>query len=139
MLYTVGDFDRSNYKISFAYSDVMIPTVGKQYIKPKIRDTKNIWENPAATDEVYYLLQTQTDKWFNYYGKVIDGPGVCNLVQYDGDYYILFHARNPDLTNTPASGKNWGGHGRWMWTCPIEIDFSKTITEWIKPLLSDSQ
>lgn len=139
MLYTVGDFARLNYKLGFAYSDVMIPPAGKQYSKPKVPDTENIWGNSLPADEVYYLLQTQKDKWFNYLGSRLDGPGVGNLLNYEGRYYIVFHARYPDPENTYETGKNWGGSHRWVWICPVEIDFTKPAMQWIQPVLSDTQ
>jgi hypothetical protein len=131
MFYSVGDFALSNYKLAVAYSDVLIPPAGKKYIKPKLKDRLNVWQNPQPAHEVAYLLQTQKKQWPNYCAPYLNGPGLGNLVKYRGNYYIVFHAHNPIRTGE-------GGAGRWTWICPVTLDFSAAdMDQWISPVLPD--
>lgn len=127
MLYAVGDYAGSNYKLGVAYSDVLIPSAGQQYTKPKIYDSQNVWGNATPRSEVVYTLQTQIAAWPNYYESLFNGPGLGNLIQYHGNYYIVFHARNADHVGT--------GKGRWVWICPVDVDFSGSMDSWIMPQL----
>ena len=124
MFYAVGDFARKNYKLAVAYSDVLIPPDGKQYQKPKAHDNSNLWLNPLPKNEVVYTLQTQVPSWFNYAGKFLKGPGLGNLVKYQGNYYTVFHAHNVSK-----------GRGRWVWICPVTIDFTMSMDSWLVPQL----
>ena len=127
MFYAVGDFARKNYKLGVAYSDVLIPPKGEQYEKPKARDDSNLWSNPTPKKEVVYTLQTQIPGWFNY-TKKIKGPGLGNLVKYRNNYYTVFHALE----------KHRGG-GRWIWICPVTIDFTKNMEFWLVPNLTQNK
>jgi len=124
MFYAVGDFALKNYKLGVAYSDVLIPSDGKQYQKPKAKDKSNLFSNDSSADEVVYTLQTQMPGWFNYAGTLLKGPGLGNLVEYQGDYYMIFHAHD--------AGKS---RGRWVWRCPVTIDFTKKMELWVVPNL----
>lgn len=123
MFYSVGDFARKNYKLGVAYSDVLIPPKGEQYQKPKAMDKSNVWLNPSPKNEVVYTLQTQISSWFNYANN-IKGPGLGNLVKYQENYYTVFHAHDV--------GK---ARGRWVWICPVTIDFSMRMDSWLIPQL----
>ncbi|MCD6392708.1 MAG: hypothetical protein J7M40_04290 [Planctomycetes bacterium] len=125
MFYSAGDFAEANYKLGVAYSDELIPPKGRNYVKPKRFDSQNLWGNLSAGDEVLYTLQTQVAGWPNYYESFFNGPGLGNLVEYLDNYYIIFHARNPGRTGT--------GKGRWVWICPVTVDFSKAMHLWIAP------
>jgi hypothetical protein len=125
MLYSVGDFAGANYKLGVAYSDELIPPRGQNYVKPKSFDSRNLWGNPGPRAEVVYMFQTQSPGWPNYYESFFSGPGLGNLVEYLNNYYIVFHARNPGLTGT--------GKARWVWICPVNVDFSKAMHWWIAP------
>jgi hypothetical protein len=114
MFYSTGDFALNNYKLGIAYSDVLIPSAGKQYSKPKVNDGFNVWGNSKPNREVVYILQAQKSGWSNYCGTLVNGPGLGNLVQYMGNYYIVFHARFP--------GQMGSGKGRWIWICPVDLD-----------------
>jgi hypothetical protein len=125
MLYSVGDYAESNYKLGVAYSDVLIPSAGQTYDKPKDFDSLNVWQNPGPRNEVVYTLQTQIAEWPNYHGDLFNGPGLGNLVEYLDHYYIVFHARDP--------GQTGSGDGRWTWICPATIDFSEPMHSWVVP------
>ena len=122
MFYSVGDFARNNYKLGVAYSDVLIPSEGRQYQKPMVDDKSNVWLNHSPKNEVVYTLQTQVAGWFNYAGTLLKGPGLGNLVEYKDNYYVVFHAHNAG----PA-------RGRWIWMCPAAIDFTKSMHSWLVP------
>ena len=127
MLYAVGDFARGNYKLGAAYSDVLIPAAGKQYEKPKAFDKNNLWKNNLPEHEVVYTLQTQLAGWDNYCKDIVNGPGLGNLVEYLNNYYIIFHARQPYRKGT--------GNGRWVWICPVTVDFGNPMSSWLVPKL----
>lgn len=120
MLYAVGDYARENYKLGVAYSNMLIPSDGKQYIKPKAHDDSNIWGNKSPADEVVYLLQTQHAEWFNYAGELLKGPGLGNLVEHKDSYYVVFHALDGGQSR-----------GRWPWISPVAIDFTKKMDAWV--------
>ncbi|MBI9019393.1 MAG: hypothetical protein JEZ07_19260 [Phycisphaerae bacterium] len=124
MFYSVGDFARKNYKLGVAYSDVLIPPEGSCYKKPKAEDKSNLWANSSGTKEVVYMLQTQIPQWYNYSGTLLKGPGLGNLVKYQENYYTVFHAHD--------IGK---ARGRWVWICPVTIDFTKSMDSWLIPHL----
>ncbi len=124
LLYSVGDFANKNYKLAAAYSDTLIPPNGGQYQKPKVSDDFDVWSNHTTSNEVVYTLQTQFPNWYNYVGDMLKGPGLGNLVEYKGDYYMIFHALDED--------KRWG---RWVWICPVTIDFTKSMDLWLSPRL----
>jgi len=127
MLYSVGDFAESNYKLGAAYSDVLIPPTGQKYVKPKSNDPMNLWGNSVPKNEVVYTLQTQIANWPNYRKAPLKGPGLGNLVRYLNNYYIVFHARDPS--------QNIIGDGRWVWISPVTIDFGSAMHSWIVPHL----
>jgi hypothetical protein len=124
IFYSVGDFARNNYKLGVAYSDVLIPSEGMQYQKPKVDDKSNVWLNHSPKNEVVYTLQTQVAGWFNYAGTLLKGPGLGNLVEYKDNYYVVFHAHNTGQAR-----------GRWIWMCPVTIDFTKSMHSWLVPQL----
>ena len=126
MFYAVGDFAQNNYKLGAAYSDVLIPPQGEQYRKPKVMDKPNVWSNPAPKKEVVYILQTQVPGWFNY-TETIKGPGLGNLIKYRDNYYAVFH-----------SLERRRGGGRWVWICPVTIDFTKSMDMWLVPNLAQN-
>lgn len=127
MFYSVGDFAESNYKLGVAYSDVLIPPINQNYVKPKRFDSENSWGNSVADTEVIYLLQSQLTEWPNYCEILCSGPGLGNLVDYLNNYYIIFHARDAGQTGT--------GQGRWVWICPATVDFSASMNSWVVPRL----
>ena len=130
MFYSVGDFALDNYKLGVAFSNSLIPPAGQKYVKPKVYDQWNIWENVFSKYEVVYTLQTQKSGWFNYCGKNVNGPGLGNLVEYMGNNYIVFHAR--------LGGQMGSGKGRWVWMCPVDIDFGAGgMDKWVTPRLPD--
>lgn len=124
MFYAVGDYALENYKLGVAYSDVLIPSPGQQYAKPKVRDSNNYWANNRSKDEVVYAIQTQIPEWFNYAGGLLKGPGLGNLVEYLGNYYAVFHAHDAGVST-----------GRWVWVCPVTIDFTGNMESWMVPQL----
>lgn len=124
MFYAVGDFALENYKLGVAYSDVLIPSPGQQYEKPKVYDSYNYWLNSSPKNEVVYAIQTQLPEWFNYTGSLFKGPGLGNLVEYLGNYYTVFHAHDVGVST-----------GRWVWICPVTVDFTESMESWLIPQL----
>jgi hypothetical protein len=129
MLYSVGDFAHSNYKLGVAYSDVLVPASGQKYTKAKLYDHANVWGNLSSAKEGAYLLQTEKASWPHYADAFLNGPGLGNIIQYNGTYYLVFHAR--------CCGQTGTGKGRWVWKCPITINFTwPEMWKWIQPKLS---
>lgn len=126
LLYTVGDFAATNYKAGFAYSRTLIPPVGKTYQKVLIDDPHQVW-GARTKFEIQYLVQSQHETWPNYVGAQVAGPGLLNLVQEDGKYYLVFHGYKP--------GKNRYDAGqRMMWKAEVSVNVSDKVSpsEWIK-------
>jgi len=131
LIYSVGNFDNSNYKIGIAFSDQLIPPPGRTYQKVLIPDFKKIWGNENKENEVCYLLQTQLENWSNYCGHLMNGPGIGNILQLkDGRYFLIFHARRPGIKLT-------GGKKRYLWKIPLRIQISDNneMHTWIQPIL----
>jgi hypothetical protein len=137
MFYNVGDFAISNYKLGVAYCDVLIPPEGRYYTKSKSVDRRNLWDNGAGVSEVAYLFQTYIPAWHNYLGKYLSAPGLGTLIEYNGNYYTVFHGIRPDQP-AGATGQLAGtARSRWVYIAPVEIDFSVPETDtkkWIKPM-----
>lgn len=135
LVYSVGDFalyegKKSNYKIGVAYSDRLIPPEGETYQKVLIPDPDNVWGNSGKNAEVCYLLQSQIERWPNYCGDWLQGPGIGNIVSEAGRYWLVFHGYPPDKTQDP-------GFARYIWKAPLEIQISpdRPMQEWIRVCL----
>jgi hypothetical protein len=90
--YTVGAYNRDNYKIGLAWSDHLLGP----YKKMLKKDVHNIWRNGAGKPEVYYLLQAQKSNWPNYVKDQVEAPGVPSLDRdSDGKWYLFFAGYYP--------------------------------------------
>ena len=132
LIYSVGDFafqggSKNNYKIGLAYCDRLIPPEGKTYQKILIRDPENVWNNDGKRHEVRYLLQSQIEAWPNYCGRLLQGPGIGNIIATDGDYWLIFHGYRPDAAR-------WKGSGREVWKLPLRVQISddRPMADWIR-------
>jgi len=127
LLYTVGDFAATNYKAGFAYSKTLIPAKGTTYQKVLIEDPKKVWGG-RTNREIQYLVQSQHREWPNFIGNQVAGPGLLNLVQEDGKYYLVFHGYKP------ASKDRYDAGQRMLWKAEVSVNVSDKIppTEWIK-------
>jgi hypothetical protein len=130
LIYSVGDFDRANYKIGLAYSDALIPPPGRSYTKLLRPDPGDLWGSGHGV-EVQYLLQTQVEGWPNYCGRWLNGPGIGDIARLaDGRWWLIFHARKPGVAGLH-------GAGRYLWRLPlaVDVDAARPMSEWIRPLL----
>jgi len=96
LLYSVGDFQRNNYKLGMAVSDSLIPAAGHEYHKYKLPDPKHVWGTSTHKDEVAYLLQSEKAEWPNYARANVAGPGLGSLVADGKDLWLFFHGYKPD-------------------------------------------
>ena len=128
--YSAGDFTAPNYKTTFAFSDQLVPTLGKSYEKLVIPDAKNTWKNDGLTTEVLYTLQSETDAWPNYVGKWVEGPGHANLVEINGKHFLIFHGRKlrKDMTA-------WDGRSLWKAEVDVKVGENTPRDQWIVPKL----
>ena len=130
LLYSVGDYAQSKYKLGVAYSDRLIPPRGQFYEKVLIEDPKRVWRNEGRTDEVAYLLQSTHAKWPNYCGDSVIGPGLGSIVHINDRAWLIFHGYKPDDgRRDPAD--------RFVWKVPLRISISEDnpMLEWIRPML----
>ncbi len=137
MFYSVGDFAISNYKLGVAYCDVLIPPAGQYYTKSKSIDRLNLWGNGAGLSEVSYLFQTYIPAWNNYFGKYLSAPGIGTLIEYNRNYYTVFHGIRPDQPTGATGQLKRTARSRWVYIAPVKIDFSEPETDankWIKPM-----
>ncbi len=130
--YTVGDFGIRNYKTGFAYSNVMVPPPGKEYVKATMPDIKNVWGSGAGAKEVVYVTQSQKASWPNYHAAAFNRPGSGDIIQYQGDYYMIYHAAVP-LQMDGMVGKRGYYPGRLAWIMPLTFDFTGSMDTWAKP------
>jgi len=132
MSYTVGDYGIRDYKIGFAYSDVLIPPRGTEYTKATMPDPQNVWGTGANAQEVVYLTQTQKPSWPNYHAAGLNRPGSGDIVEHKGNYYVIYHAAAP-LQMAGMVGKRGYGSGRMLWIMPVTFDFTGPIHTWATP------
>lgn len=131
LLYSVGDFDDSNYKLGVAFSDTLIPPPGETYRKVTVPDPGKVWGSEGREDEVLYLLQTQVPEWPHYCGHLVNGPGIGSIVALpDGQTALVFHARRPGV-------RHLGGQGRYVWRLPVRVAIADgaPLSTWIEPLI----
>ena len=132
--YTVGDYALRRYKIAFGYSDVMIPPAGTEYTKATKADTQNVWASGVNAQEVVYATQTEKPSAPNYHAGIYKAPGSGDIIEYNGSYYMIFHANSPILTDDMTGSWNWDP-GRMTWITPLEFDFSRSMRNWGKVVL----
>lgn len=130
LLYSVGDYAQSTYKVGVAYADALIPPRGEMYEKVLIPDPERLWHNVGRTDEVAYLLQSTHPEWPNYCGAHVAGPGLGSIVERDGKAYLVFHGYRPDDAVRDADQ-------RFVWQVPLRISISPNtpMVDWIRPVL----
>jgi hypothetical protein len=135
--YTVGDYANRRYKIGFAYSDVLVPPAGTEYTKARKTDTKNVWASGAGANEVVYVTQTEKPSWPNYHGAIYGNPGSGDIFEYNGSYYMLFHATQPMMMDDMVGGSSY--FGRSLWVVPLDFDFTGSMDTWAKLDLPDGK
>jgi hypothetical protein len=135
LLYSVGDFmlheGRSNYKLGVAFSDTLIPPEGEAYAKALAPDRAGVWgPQDKGGQEVCYLLQSQHAAWRNYCAGQVIGPGLGNIVEADGQHWLVFHGYRP-------GEREDGPHERYAWKLPLRIEVRPGTPrcEWIRPVL----
>jgi len=96
LLYSVGNFQKNNYKLGMAVSETLIPPPGREYRKSKRPDPTHVWGASAHNDEVYYLLQSEKAAWPNDSRAFVVGPGLGSLVSDGKDLWLFFHGYKPD-------------------------------------------
>ena len=107
LLYSVGDYQRNNYKLGVAYSDRLIPSNGATYEKVLQKDVRKVWGRQEASSEVVYVLQSQVRDWPNYCGDLVVGPGLGSVVLLDDRLWLLFHGYRPtDPNEGPRTGSS---------------------------------
>ena len=134
LVYSVGDFAASNYKVGVAYSDTFLPGPEQTYRKVRLADTANVWRGGAGEMEVCYLLQSQTPAWANYCGAWIRGPGIGTIVQEGGRHWLVCHGY-------PAEpGRNrYEPEQRMVYRLPLRVRIGpdRPMHEWITPVLPE--
>ncbi|MBM3497892.1 MAG: hypothetical protein FJX74_04395 [Armatimonadetes bacterium] len=128
--YSVGDYAIRDYKIGFAYSDVLIPPRGTEYTKATMADTLNVWGTGAGADEVVYIAQAQKPSWPNYHARHFSNPGSGDIVEHEGAYYLVHHATVPMQMEGMVGTPGWAG--RLLWVTPIRFDFTGPIHTWAR-------
>jgi hypothetical protein len=103
MTYSVGTFNRPDYKAGIAYSDTFLPSSGHGYRRVEMPDVANIWGQPNHP-EVVYLVQSQKPRWPNYVGKQVYAPGVPAIVSDGHEHYYLTFA-GYDASEAPTDEK----------------------------------
>lgn len=95
MTYSVGTFNRPDYKPGIAWSDTFLPAPGTYYRRVQKMDTAGVWGR-ANHPEVKYLLQAQKPAWPNYVARQVLAPGVPAIIQdANGEYYLTFAGYDP--------------------------------------------
>jgi hypothetical protein len=129
MSYAVGDYALRRYKIGFGYADDLVPSGNAEYTKATKADTQNVWASGVSADEVLYVTQTEKPSWPNYHAAIFSKPGSGDIIEYNGSYYMIFHANSPMLTNDMDG--NWlYDPGRLTWIAPLEFDFTGSMDTW---------
>ena len=127
LLYSVGAFDKTNYKLGVAFSNTLIPPAGQTYTKVTMPDVRNVWGNPRPVDEIVYLMQSQRSDWPNYSGSMVVGPGLGSIVNYEGRLWLVFHGYKPDDSQrNPAN--------RYVWRVPLGIEIRGRVptAQWVR-------
>lgn len=127
LLYSVGDYARSNYKIGTAFADTLIPDDG--YQKIRVSDPKGVWQDRGLGGEIYYVLQTQRLNWYNFVGHWVDGPGIGTIIHLEDGDHMIFHARRRGVI------PERGGWHRYVWIIPVDINIGDgdPSPDWIRP------
>lgn len=134
MAYSVGAYNKTNYKIGIAWSDTFLPRHGS-YRKILVPDPGGVWGN--RNPEVKYLLQSQKQNWPNYVAGKVVAPGVPSLVEDKNDmthkqrghntWHLFFAGYAPDDHPLNNNGNFQGNHRRPYYT-PIKVAVPDNIT-----------
>ncbi len=112
MTYSVGTYNRNDYKAGIAWSDTFIPRSGIYYRRINKFDTKGVWGLPNHI-EVQYLLQSQISDWPNYVLQQVIAPGVPAIVRdVAGAYFLTFAGYDPNDAPVNQQGLYQGSHRR---------------------------
>lgn len=123
MAYSVGAYNKTNYKLGIAWSDTFLPRSGS-YRKILVPDPGGVWGNRKP--EVKYLLQSQKPNWPNYVAGKVIAPGVPSIVEDKNDmphnkgkqsnWHLYFAGYAPDDHPRKDNGNFEGNHRRPYYT-----------------------
>lgn len=143
MTYSVGTFNRPDYKAGIAWSDTFLPQPGSYYQRVQKTDTMGLW-GQANHAEVQYLLQSQIAQWPNYVASQVLAPGVPAIVSdTTGAYYLTFAGYDPSDAPTDSNGLYLGTHRRPYYVkLNVQIPAGSTVAStspqslasWIQPV-----
>ena len=68
---------------------------------------------------------------------IYGNPGSGDIFEYNGSYYMLFHATQPMMMDDMVGGS--GYFGRSLWVVPLDFDFSGSMDTWAALDLPDGQ
>lgn len=134
LVYSVGDFAASNYKIGVAYSDTFLPAPGRTYRKAWLADAGDLWGGGAGKKEVCYLLQSQIRAWPNYCGDWVRGPGIGTIVDEGGRHWLVCHGYPAE-----AGRDRYDPERRMVFRLPLRVSIGpeRPMHEWITPVLPE--
>ncbi len=112
MTYSVGTYNRPDYKSGIAWSDTFIPRFGNYYRRIEKVDVVGIW-GQIGHPEVQYLLQSQLKEWPNYIAQEVSAPGVPAIIKdSSGTYFLTFAGYAPNDAPVNQKGLYNGSHRR---------------------------
>ena len=124
MAYSVGAYNKINYKLGVAWCDTFLPRAGSTYRKVLVDNPTSVWGTPGP--EVKYLLQSEKPDWPNYAGAQVIAPGVPSIVEDENDasslksWLLVFAGYAPDDAPRKDNGNFEGNHRRPYYT-PIKV------------------
>lgn len=142
MTYSVGTYNRPDYKSGIAWSDHFLPTAGTYYRRVQMPDKAGIW-GQINHPEVKYLLQAQKPAWPNYVGQQVLAPGVPAIIRTaDQQYYLTFAGYDPSDAPTDEKHLYKGAHRRPYYVrLKVDVPAGKTVdgasaaelARWVEP------
>lgn len=141
MVYSVGAFNRPDYKIGLAYSDTFLPRHGATYRRILTTDATGVWGEPGHA-EVRYLLQSEKPAWPNYAAGAVQAPGVGSIVP-TGKTWSLFLAGYDPSEHPEGPKHTFTASHRRTFFLPLEVTVpadrsvaeatDRELATWIKP------
>jgi hypothetical protein len=115
LFYSVGNYQKTNYKLGMAVSDSLIPPPGREYRKFKLPDPNRVWGASPHRDEIHYVLQSQKPEWPNDSRAFVVGPGLGSLVKDGDDLWLFLHGYKPD-------DRERRPENRFVFRLPVRLD-----------------
>ena len=125
-----GHIEQKNYALSCASSDYVLALDADEALSDtlidSIRDARENWHADG------YTVNRST----NYCGKWIHGPGIGNIVDEDGRFWLVHHGYVP----VPRATRYDPRH-RMVFKLPLRvaIDPARPMHKWITPVLPEEQ